>query len=251
MLFRAKITLIFLVVFFSGCGGVSSMPISNSPAMHKATMRPYVVGSKRYYPTVVNVGDSASGIASWYGPKFHGKKTSNGEIYNMYSMTAAHKTLPMNTILRVTNLQNSRQAIVRINDRGPFVNNRIIDLSKSAAAQIDMLKKGTAPVKLEVLGFANKNLSPNLRNFATNLNQKRSFSGGNFMVQIGAFRNLNGAKTYQRNYHQNSGYIVVIRRYILDEGAIFRVFLTGFRSEDEARDYAHSGRINGAFIVRE
>lgn len=250
MLYRAKILPILALFFLSGCGG-ANMPLSNSPAMHKATMRPYIVGGKRYYPTIVNVGDSASGIASWYGPQFHGKKTSNGEIYNMHSMTAAHKTLPMNTILRVTNLNNGRQTIVRINDRGPFVNNRIIDLSKSAAAQIDMLKKGTAPVRLEVLGFAGKNSGSNLNAAIKNSHFKRSVEGGNFMVQIGAFRNLEGAKTYQRNYHQSSGYSVAIRRYIIDEKPIFRVFLTGFRSEDEARDYAHSGQIRGAFIVRE
>ncbi len=105
--------------------------------MHRATMRPYTVGGKRYYPTMVSVGDTFSGIASWYGRDFHGKKTSNGEYYNMYDFTAAHKTLPMNTMLKVTNLRNNRSVIVRVNDRGPFVNNRIIDLSYAAAKRLD------------------------------------------------------------------------------------------------------------------
>jgi hypothetical protein len=93
--------------------------INNSEAMHRATMRPYNVFGIRYYPFVANVGDQFDGIASWYGPDFHAKKTSNGEIYNMYAMTAAHKTLPMNTVVRVDNLDNGRSTIVRINDRGP------------------------------------------------------------------------------------------------------------------------------------
>jgi rare lipoprotein A len=91
------------------------------------------------------------GIASWYGPDFHGRRTANGEIYNMYGMTAAHKTLPFDTMLRVTNLENGRSVVVRVNDRGPYAKGRIIDLSKSAAEKIGMIGPGTARVRLEVL----------------------------------------------------------------------------------------------------
>lgn len=119
-----------------------------------ATMRPYVVLGKRYYPQIVKVGDTQSGIASWYGPNFHGKKTSNGERYDMNVMTAAHKTYPMNTIVRVTNRNSGESAVVRINDRGPFVDGRIIDLSKAAAKRVGVFANGTAPVKLEVLKFS-------------------------------------------------------------------------------------------------
>jgi len=91
------------------------------------------------------------GIASWYGPNFHGKKTANGEIYNMYALTAAHKLLPFNTRVLVTNLSNNKQVVVRINDRGPFVKNRIIDLSYLAAKKIQMITTGTAPVLLKVI----------------------------------------------------------------------------------------------------
>ena len=105
-------------------------------------MRPYVIRGIKYYPTVVSVGDSFKGNASWYGPDFHGKLTSNGEIYNMYDMTAAHKTLPMNTIVKVTNKKNDLSVVVRINDRGPFIATRIIDLSNSAAKKIEMFEKG-------------------------------------------------------------------------------------------------------------
>lgn len=91
------------------------------------------------------------GVASWYGPTFHGKPTSSGEIYNMYDLTAAHKLMPLGTIARVTNVGNGRSVVVKINDRGPFVAGRIIDLSYSAANSIDMVRNGTGTVEVEVL----------------------------------------------------------------------------------------------------
>ena len=91
------------------------------------------------------------GVASWYGPGFHGRRTASGEIYNMYDYTAAHKTLPLGTYVRVINLENGKSVVVRINDRGPFVKNRIIDLSYAAAKKIDMIDKGTARVKLQII----------------------------------------------------------------------------------------------------
>ncbi|TLU67717.1 septal ring lytic transglycosylase RlpA family protein [Thalassotalea litorea] len=96
-----------------------------------------------------------TGMASWYGKKFHGHKTSNGEIYNMYDFSAAHKTLPLPTYAKVTNLANNKSVIVRINDRGPFHHNRVIDLSYSAAFKLDMLKQGTARVKVEAITASN------------------------------------------------------------------------------------------------
>ena len=101
---------------------------------------------------VAEPGSTQTGIASWYGPGFHGRRTSSGEIYNQYDLTAAHQTLPHGTRVRVTNLTNGRTVQVRINDRGPFVDDRIIDLSYAAARQIDMIGPGTAPVRMEVLG---------------------------------------------------------------------------------------------------
>jgi rare lipoprotein A len=96
-------------------------------------------------------GYSERGVASWYGPTFHGENTSNGERYDMYGMTAAHKTLPLPTYARVTNLKNGRSIVVRINDRGPFVANRLIDLSYTAAAKLDMLREGTTLVEVSAL----------------------------------------------------------------------------------------------------
>ncbi len=95
---------------------------------------------------------SMTGIASWYGRRFMGKKTASGEIFDPEKMTAAHRRLPMGTIVKVTNLKNGRETVVRINDRGPYIPGRIIDLSRAAARQMDMIKRGLAPVRMEIIG---------------------------------------------------------------------------------------------------
>ncbi|MDC0602471.1 septal ring lytic transglycosylase RlpA family protein [Aliiglaciecola sp.] len=116
-----------------------------------ASLRPYTVLGKHYRPLKTAKGYEKTGIASWYGQKFHGHLTANGEVYNMFAMSAAHKTLPLPSFVRVTNLANGKQAIVRINDRGPFHQKRIIDLSYAAAMKIGVLDTGTAKVKVEVM----------------------------------------------------------------------------------------------------
>ncbi|ARJ56316.1 septal ring lytic transglycosylase RlpA family protein [Campylobacter cuniculorum] len=262
----------FCALFLSACGVTSffsddsrnaqvyypSNDFKSSPSASgtKGTMKPYTINGKTYYPTVVSVGETADGIASWYGPGFHGKKTSNGEIYNQNGLSAAHKTLPMNTILKVTNLNNNRQVTVRVNDRGPFVANRIIDLSKGAASQIDMLQTGTAPVRLEVVGFGSSNSDHNIIHSNVNygnsgeiFNNGQSYEGGIFMVQIGAFKNPEGAKSIAAKYKTYRTYSSTIRTSSSD--GLTRVFLSGFRSEEEARDFAASGAFAGAFVVRD
>jgi rare lipoprotein A len=111
----------------------------------------YVVFGKRYYVLSSSAAYVERGVASWYGPGFHKERTSTGESYDMYGMTAAHKTLPLPAYVRVTNLQNGRSVVVRVNDRGPFVGNRIIDLSYAAASRLDMLRNGTAMVEVRAL----------------------------------------------------------------------------------------------------
>ena len=113
--------------------------------------KPYDIMGKTYYPLSSSEGYRRKGIASWYGDDFHGKKTANGEKYNMHDMTAAHPTLPLPTYVRVTHLENGKSIIVRVNDRGPFLRGRIIDLSYKAAKKLDMAEQGTAPVLLEAL----------------------------------------------------------------------------------------------------
>lgn len=143
---------------------------------HLPKAKAYTVRGKTYVPYASAEGFEEIGIASWYGPGFHGKKTSNGEVFNTYGMTAAHKFLPFNTNILVTNLENGKTCVVRINDRGPFVDDRIIDLSQAAAKQIGMIKNGTAKVHLVYLDSDGKNSSA--------LNKKNA-SGSLFDVLFG------------------------------------------------------------------
>jgi rare lipoprotein A len=121
------------------------------PRAHNGNPPFYDVFGKRYYVLASSAGYVERGVASWYGPGFHAELTSTGEPYDMYGMTAAHKTLPLPAYVRVTNLQNGRSVVVRVNDRGPFVGNRIIDLSYTAASKLDMLRNGTAMVEVRDL----------------------------------------------------------------------------------------------------
>jgi len=136
---------------FSGCATMNQN-YQISEARHQATMKPYVRRGKLIQPEEVVPHESMIGLASWYGPGFQGKQTSSGERYDMYAYTAAHKTWPMGTLVRVENLRNHKSAIVRINDRGPFVGNRILDCSYATARKIGLYEDGVAPVKLTVVG---------------------------------------------------------------------------------------------------
>lgn len=213
------------------------------------TMRPYSVNGRRYYPTVVHQGDTFDGVASWYGPDFHGKLTSNGERYDMYDATAAHKTLPMNTIVRVTNKRNGRQTVVRINDRGPFVASRIIDLSNKAATDLDMVGAGTTDVHLEVLGFAGKGVRTIPSESALRSGPSEQVVTS-FYVQIGAFRRFEGASITQEKYDGYEGYQTIIKDSEYNNERLFRVWLGKFKSEAEARDFIASSPFEYAFIVR-
>jgi len=222
----------------------TSGKIRNSKAMHRATMRPYEVFGKKYYPTLARVNDQFRGIASWYGPNFHAKKTSNGEIYNMYAETAAHKTLPMNTIVRVVNLENGKSTVVRINDRGPFVSGRIIDLSNKAAHAVDMVKRGTAKVKITVLGFNGK-----IATTTEEKNEVRSVS--NYYVQVGVFSKIEGANVTKRKFELilEKDYNVILKNSKLHNKGVTRVWISGFRSEREARDFKESNNLQRAMII--
>ncbi len=228
---------------------MSSSTVYKQNGELQATMRPYTVMGKEYYPTVVSVGDTFSGRASWYGPDFHGKSTSNGEGYDMYAMTAAHKTLPMNTVVRVTNTDNNAQTVVRINDRGPFVESRIIDLSYAAAQAIGVDKKGTAPVVLEVLGFEPSSMKT-IDMSALAKGPKQSVLSS-FFVQIGSFERFEGAMSTKQKYASYNGYSAIIKDTEYNNKRLFRVWLGGFKSEAEARDFISRGYFEGSFIIRE
>lgn len=214
------------------------------------TMKPYTIRGITYYPEVVNVGDEFSGVASWYGPDFHGKLTSNGETYNMHDMTAAHKTLPMNTIVKVTNESNGLTTVVRINDRGPFVDSRIIDLSNSAAHKVQMVDKGTAPVSIEILGFESKGKTSisDIKDLKTIPQENQQ---ADYAIQIGSFSSFEGAIKIQEKHNGRDGYKTIIKDIDNGESRIFKVWLSGFKSEKEARDYKSSSIFQNAFVVRD
>jgi rare lipoprotein A len=224
---------------------IRNQEIRDSKAMHRATMRPYVVFGKKYYPTMTKVGASYNGIASWYGPDFHAKKTSNGEIYDMHANTAASKTLPMNTMVKVYNKDNGKSTIVRINDRGPFVAGRIIDLSNKAARKIDMVKKGTANVTVTVLGFHGKIAR-------TRAEKNEQMSAGKYYVQVGAFSKIEGAKITKKKFNStilDGEYKAIIKQTYLNDKKLNRVWISGFRSEEEANDFKKQNGLDGAMII--
>ncbi len=162
---------------------VSSIPRERLP-------KPYRVGKDWYHPLATSKSFKERGIASWYGQDFHGKRTSSGEIYDMHAMTAAHKLLPLGTFVRVTNLQNSRVIEVRVNDRGPFVRGRVIDLSYAAAQKLGIVGPGTAHVEVIALGTpAGK------KGFGEDTYIATDYFTGNFSVQVGAFQNRDNAVT--------------------------------------------------------
>lgn len=181
-----------------------------------ATQRPYIINNQTFFPLPSSRGYVEKGIASWYGPDFHGRQTSNGEIYDMYKQTAAHKILPMNTMVLVTNLVNGRKTVVRINDRGPFVSGRIIDLSYRAAREIGVLRHGTAPVQVTALIEG----EPTLKNMKNR--NIPNFYRGKFFVQIGSFISSVNANRLQKKFH-DAGHKAVIQKYITPKTIFYRV----------------------------
>lgn len=155
----AVLTALCLSIFLTGCAETNlashyakqvTWPGEQTPNSTYKVGKPYQVGGDWYYPSE-DFSKNETGVASWYGPTFHGKRTANGEIYDQNELTAAHRTLQMPSLVRVTNLENGRSIVVRINDRGPFKKGRVIDVSKRAAELLGFIGQGTARVRLEVL----------------------------------------------------------------------------------------------------
>src|SRR5436190_1347715 len=178
-------------------------------------------------PEPAPLGYTEEGNASWYGVPFHGRRASNGEIYDMYKLTAAHRTLPFETMVRVTNLNNGKSTVVRITDRGPFVDNRVIDLSFAAAREIDLVGPGVAPVRVEVLG----NVDP---------------TAGFFTVQVGAFHDRGNAERLRDRL--NASYApIFIQQYDAPEGVFYRVRVGKISGEDAARLFGEQLRSREGF----
>ena len=185
---------------------------------------PYTVFGKSYDILGDSIGYLEIGIASWYGKKFHGRLTSNGEVYDMYRLTAAHKALPLPTIVRVTNLDNGKKTILRVNDRGPFHDDRLIDLSYKAALELGFADKGTAPVVVECIDQENY---PELH-----LKQIPKHS---FYLQVGAFSRIQGAQLLMQQIKalvvQNVD--VRILQSELDSGILHKVWIGPIGSDEE------------------
>lgn len=184
----------------------------------------YVVFGKRYYVLQSAEDFKETGIASWYGNKFHGNQTSNGEIYDMYAMTAAHKQLPLPSYVRVTNLDNNRSVVVRVNDRGPFHQGRVIDLSYVAASKLGIVKAGTAPVKVEIVTHAEAH--PTLA---------AVHSGETVAVQIGAFSLRESADKVKQKISKLFSVPVRISEVRNQGNKLYRVRLGPFDNMDSAR----------------
>jgi rare lipoprotein A len=186
-------------------------------------------------PTIVKPGQTESGIASWYGHPYHGRAAANGEIYDMEKMTAAHRTLPFNTWVRVYDLDNNKSTDVRIIDRGPFVVGRIIDLSHAAAKEIELIGPGVARVRIEVIQTP-PNVAPGL-----------------FAIQVGAFRVRANAERLRERMEQQYGAARLVER--AENPGIWRVLVGAEGSEDGAAALAERIRKDsvekmGGFVVR-
>jgi len=233
---RALSLLFLFLLLFSSCGGRKAVVVSpTQPPKERECKYTYKVNGKTYCVRKSAEGFIQVGIASWYGPGFHGRRTASGEIYDMHKLTAAHKTLPLGTVVKVINLENGKSVIVRINDRGPFVEGRIIDLSHEAAKRLGMLTKGTAKVKIIALSSP----SP-----STSFGKEKS---ENFYVQVGAFKNKLNAYTYRWKLHKRG-----IRAIVVKLRGYYRVLVGPAKSLSAAEKLKKkllSKGLHGSFII--
>ena len=233
------VLLLVLLVASSACAptGGYQVQVHDSAATKnlKGHQKPYSVNGELYRPLRDPNGYVEEGTASWYGPDFHGKATSCGETYDMNAMTSAHKILPMGTRLRVTNLRNHRSVVVRVNDRGPFVKSRILDLSFAAAKQLDVVASGTAPVRIEAIAGESG----------------AAIILGPFTVQVGAFTDPGNAYRLASQLEKRYGFSSVQRGWV--KGTLFhRVRVGRYPAIDEAEAIRKEFEENGtpaAFVV--
>ena len=239
----SRTVLIAAALLSAGCGGkrpVASHPPTNTqpsaaPAESAggATSNPATPPAAAARPgkhsktPPAPAGYSEEGNASWYGLPFNGRRASNGEIYDMNKLTAAHRTLPFETVVRVTNLNNGKTTTVRITDRGPFVDNRIIDLSQAAAREIESIGPGVVPVRLEVLGNVD-------------------VSAGFFTVQVGAFRERANAERLRERLTASYSPIF-IQQIEAGQNSFYRVRVGKISGEEAAQQYADQLRSKEGF----
>jgi len=251
--------LLALLIFATGCSkkviavevvkkGNSDIDSSYSPtASTTGVGKPYSVYGIEYVPENQPQNYTQKGIASWYGDKFHGRKTASGEIYNMHAMTAAHKTLPLQTWVKVHNLNNNKEIVVRINDRGPFVKGRIIDLSFTGAKNLGMADQGTAPVKIVVLGRLKNPKSKQKEYVPVDLYT------GCFSIQVGAFQVKSNADKLKNELSKSykDVHIVIHKDY---RGTFYRVRVGKYSTLNEALVLEKRMNTNGqktVFLISE
>ena len=237
-----RFILFFTVFILYACSNVSVVPSSRDTAPSKqvdvskipnavpkyepksryGNPKSYVVFGKRYYVMESGKGYVEKGIASWYGTKFHGKRTSSGETYDMYAMTAAHKNLPLPTYVKVTNLNNGKYVVVKVNDRGPFHENRIIDLSYTAAIKLDIVKKGTGLVEVEVIE-PGQVLSVDSEIGAPVKTATTLSNNNGFYIQVGSFGNRVNAENLKKKLGAFGQHLINISPAVVSGDTLYRV----------------------------
>lgn len=223
------------IILLSALGGCSGgKKVISQPAGKEPTLKPYEVFGVKYYPIPDSSGFSEKGDISWYGTKFHGRKTANGEIYDMYKMSAAHKILPMGTYVRVTNLENGKEITVRINDRGPFVKGRILDLSYAAAQQLDMIKSGVIKGKIVALG-KEMDQAGRIAGRHETIIEPLNFASEIFTVQVGAFSDISNAEKLAARLKVVFSPIEISPYVSSDGSKLYRVWVGKVKNLEEAK----------------
>jgi len=216
-------------------GGSQTASIPQSSKSKTGNPSSYVVAGKRYYVLDSADGFKQRGMASWYGKKFHGRKTSSGETYNMYAMTAAHKTLPIPVYVRVKNLTNGRSIVVKVNDRGPFITGRIIDLSYSAAQKLDIIGTGTARVEINTLTPGQRASAPVTASVVRTIPlADKAAKEVPLFIQVGSFGEEFNAINLLRDLRDLNEQAVSISELATNSGLFYRVRVGPLYDIDEA-----------------
>lgn len=252
MLIRGRVFRIFCgVILCTALVSCAAAPKKREKrTITRGKVKPYCVQEECYFPLPSAEGYVEEGYASWYGKDFHGNKTSSGEPYNMNAMTAAHKILPFGTYVKITRLDNGKWTIVKINDRGPFVRGRIIDLSRRAAGELGMINDGIAKVRVETVQPAT--LIPYAQTEPYwSLQPVPSFKVGEFEIQVGAFALKDNAERLRRNLQGNYDY-TIIAPFVFNGKTFYRVRVGMFRELSKAEKEVERIRSRGftdAFVV--
>ena len=260
---RQSLVVVIFSVFLASCSSSGGkMPADNqiptgSNGGYKKVGNPYKISGRWYYPKEDPTYDEV-GIASWYGKQFHAKKTANGETYNMNALTAAHKTLPMPTNVKVTNIENGRSIIVRVNDRGPFVGDRIIDLSRRAAQVLGFTNQGTTKVRVQALNEygkipkKSKKYASNPVRQSENKQKQRTpkfASSEALVVQAGSFRHQDNAQSRIREL-ESAGIKASITRALINGVTYFRVIIGSFSNRGRAEGALEQIQARGFYDAR-